>query len=75
MISNIGKKYAGLTDLPLHRKMLHGDPPDWSVCRFDNEEEAQVWYRLMLIRGYIGGTGGVEWRYGYTFTCTHSTKE
>ena len=75
MWSNVGKKYAGLTDHPLHRKLDHGDPPDWSQRRFDSEEEALVWYRLMFIRGYIGSGEGAGWRYGYTFTCTHTTKE
>jgi len=75
MWSNVGKKCAGLTDHPLHRKLDHCDPSDWSQCRFDSEEEAQVWYRLLLIRGYMGGVGDKGWRYGYTFTCTHTTKE
>jgi hypothetical protein len=75
MWSNVGKKCAGLTDYPLHRKLDHGDPPDWSQCRFDSEEEAQNWYRLLLTRGYLGGVDGSGWRYGYTFTCTHNTKE
>jgi len=75
MWSNVGKKYAGLTDHPLHRKLDHGDPPDWSQCRFDSEEEALVWYRLMFIRGYIGYAEEIGWHFGYTFTCTRKTRE
>ncbi len=75
MWSNVGKKYAGLTDHPLHQKLDLGDPPDWSQCRFETEDEALAWYRSRLTRGCIGGADAAGWRYGYTFTCTHTTKE
>lgn len=75
MWSNVGKKFAGLTDHPLQRKLDHGVPQDWSQCRFDTENEALVWYRLMLFRGYVEGVSDIGWRYGYTFTCTHMTIE
>ena len=68
-------KYAGLTDDPARRKAEHGNPPDWSQQSFNTEQEARDWEKMMLDRGYQGGTGGEGWRYGYTYTITSTTTE
>ena len=75
MLANVGRRFAGLTDYPSNRQSDHGWPEDWSQCRFDTEQEARVWHRLMLARGYIGYSEEVGWRFGYAYTCTKTTKE
>jgi len=68
-------KYAGLTDDPKARKEAHGNPIDWNLRTFENEEEARSWEKIMLTNGYQGGTGGEGWKYGYTYAITSSTKQ
>lgn len=75
MLANVGRRYAGLTDYPSNRQLDHACPKDWSQNRFDTEQEARVWLRLMFIRGYLGKMEEVGWRFGYTFTCTRKTRE
>ena len=69
-------KYVGLTDDPQSRKAAHGNPSDWWQRSFSTERDARQWEKEMLAKpGYIGGTGGEGWRYGYTYTITSSTRE
>jgi len=75
VLSNVGRRFAGLTDYPGNRQLDHGCPKDWSQCRFDTEQGARVWMQLMFIRGYIGYAEEIGWHFGYTFTCTRKTRE
>ena len=68
-------KYAGLTDDPRTRRQEHGNPIDWNQRRFESEDEARMWEKTILASGYQGGTGGVGWKYGYTYTITPTTKQ
>jgi hypothetical protein len=68
-------KYAGLTDDPMARRQTHGNPIDWNQHQFEDEEEARLWEKTMLACGYQGGTAVDGWKYGYTYTITHSTKQ
>ncbi len=68
-------KYAGLTDDPDQKKLMHGKPIDWNEHCFDNETQARDWQKLMMDCGYKGGSGVDGWRYGYTYTITEKTRQ
>lgn len=69
-------RYVGLTDNPAQRKLDHGNSFDWRVVReFTTEDEARKWEKGLLLLGYQGGTGGKDWKYGYTYTITLWTRQ
>lgn len=68
--------YVGLTDDPKRRREEHGNPQDWQQAEFTTEKEARAWEAKYVGKdGYLGGTGGSGWRFGYWYTPTSSTRE
>ncbi|MBI4027335.1 MAG: hypothetical protein HY360_20285 [Verrucomicrobia bacterium] len=75
MKNDLGKTYVGLTDHLETRKQQHGNPVDWTTRPFETERAARLWEKFCLGLGYVGGTGGAGWRYGYTYVVTGTTIE
>lgn len=68
--------YVGLTDDPVRRRTEHGYPLDWQQIQFSSEVRARAWeLQYVTTPGYVGGSGGGGWRYGYWYTITPFTKQ
>lgn len=64
-------KYAGLTDDPFKCMQKHGNPIDWQIQKyFNNEEQAYKWKSGMQVIGYQDKSEENGWHFGFTFSAT-----